>query len=266
MPYRKKKNWVRFLKKIRAADKNNLGSLVKIINDSVVTSPRTTSQEQSVCAISLYGGSGTNAAETTGNRDMRDLIAEMVAGAGNTYNITNGAKFNFYSAVMDLTIVNEASDEELLSQLMEVDLYEISYRRTTSDDVNNISALYAAALGDTLELGTGAKPQITFRGVTPFELTQAIRAGGLKILKKTKYFIPANGAVTYQYRDPRNWMMTPKGLDADDYRIQGRTRTLLIIAKPVDSANIDQGLRVGVTRTYKFTIQNTNVVDRGSWN
>jgi len=27
--------------------------------------------------------------------------------------------------------------------------------------------------------------------VTPFELTQAIRAGGLKILKKTKYFIPA---------------------------------------------------------------------------
>jgi len=50
-------------------------------------------------------------------------------------------------------------------------------------------------------------------------------------------------------------MMTPKGLDADDYRIQGRTRTLLIIAKPVDSANIDQGLRVGVTRTYKFTIQ-----------
>jgi len=36
---------------------------------------------------------------------------------------------------MDLTIVNEASDEELLSQLMEVDLYEISYRRTTSDDV-----------------------------------------------------------------------------------------------------------------------------------
>jgi len=82
-------------------------------------------------------------------------------------------------------------------------------------------------------------------------------------LKKTKYFIPANGAVTYQYRDPRNWMMTPKGLDADDYRIQGRTRTLLIIAKPVDSANIDQGLRVGVTRTYKFTIQNTNVVDRG---
>jgi len=59
MPYRKKKNWVRFLKKIRAADKNNLGSLVKIINDSVVTSPRTTSQEQSVCAISLYGGSGT---------------------------------------------------------------------------------------------------------------------------------------------------------------------------------------------------------------
>jgi len=32
---------------------------------------------------------------------------------------------------MDLTIVNEASDEELLSQLMEVDLYEISYRRTT---------------------------------------------------------------------------------------------------------------------------------------
>jgi len=61
------------LKKIRAADKNNLGSLVKIINDSVVTSPRTTSQEQSGCAISLYGGSGTNAAETTGNRDMRDF-------------------------------------------------------------------------------------------------------------------------------------------------------------------------------------------------
>jgi len=69
-----------FLKEDPCCDKNNLGSLVKIINDSVVTSPRTTSQEQSVCAISLYGGSGTNAAETTGNRDMRDLIAEMVAG------------------------------------------------------------------------------------------------------------------------------------------------------------------------------------------
>jgi len=105
MPYRKKKNWVRFLKKIRAADKNNLGSLVKIINEFSSHFTPYYLTEQSVCAISLYGGSGTNAAETTGNRDMRDLIAEMVAGAGNTYNITNGAKFNFYSAVMDLTML-----------------------------------------------------------------------------------------------------------------------------------------------------------------
>jgi len=33
---------------------------------------------------------------------------------------------------------------------------------------NNISALYCCPLGDTLELGTGAKPQITFRGCDSF--------------------------------------------------------------------------------------------------
>jgi len=64
---------------------------------------------------------------------------------------------------------------------------------------------------------------------------------------------------------PRNFSITPRDLDGGDFRFKN-CRSVLVIAKPVDTGNDSQNLFLGATRSYHFTIANVNTTDRSQYN
>jgi len=151
---------------------------------------------------------------------------------------------------------------------MVADVYEIIYRRGTSNDFNNLVELHTQAVDtDTLPLGDDTPkdvPSLLKRGCTPFDIPAFLRGGRIIILKKTKFMIAPQTSNTYQVRIPKKWTFTPQNMDSGDYRTPW-TRTLLVVAKPVDANNAVQLLYVGATRAYHLTIANVNTSDRGQY-
>jgi len=257
---RREKKWVQFVKQVEHVQDSKRGTLTQVFNDQASTGVISPLTAQGWCTATLYGGAGTATSAHVGVGDVSTIVSTM--GSQGTYNVGNGTRFNFFSAVMDLTIKNPAS-EWLGDQTMEVDVYDLVYWRGDSPDWGNPGL--ALVTTDTLALGTGSVTSLTQRGVTPFDVPMFIRNMRCNILKKTKYLIPQNGNVTYQIRLPRNFSITPRDLDGGDFRFKN-CRSVLVIAKPVDTGNDSQNLFLGATRSYHFTIANVNTTDRSQYN
>lgn len=260
MPRRKRRRWVRFKRKVDAVQFSGLGMQSVVFNSAdYITAAVGAQGVGSVCLYGLRGVSGTGGGVLMGQNDL--YMIKSNAG------YTNTQKIAFRSAVLDITCKNEPIDSEDSGTQLEVDLYEYVWRKgrpMESQSTAYGSGLSALQTGftDQPTLGSAAALAVTTRGVTPFQCPEGMSY--LKILKKTKFFVPVAGTFTYQLRQPRNFwfdMGDPSsGLDIES--CAGRTRGVLIFVKGVPTlATPASGARlvVGCTRTYEYKIEGETV-------
>lgn len=264
MPRKKRIRWKKFVQKVKAVADSDRGVSTFTYNGEItpntvnkITVSGTLVGQQVVGAVHMYGNNGTvkftGNEQEIGNGDIGFIQSQDIL-----LNGTSTEKVQFHSAVCDLTIHNTSLG------IMEVDIYDIVYHKS-APVYNQLIGQMNTAQGEAKDLRTGGSiyPWLNnfsrYRGVTPFEQSVALSQCRVKILTKRKYFIGAGQSITKQYRDPKN-----RQLNMDYSRVKaglvlpGWTRTLLVIGKnaftPVNDSELI-GLRIGATRTYKYTIE-----------
>jgi len=153
---------------------------------------------------------------------------------------------------------------------MELDVYELIHRKVTSDRVSTQQNVYdCLEYSDDPEIGgTGADLNIQLRGCTPFEFGRQMGYFGIKVVKKTKYFIPNGQTITHQIRDPSRHSWSQEQMDKlDSFAVPGVTRTLFLVYKlvpgcPLGALNNTFQLmaEVGVTRKYMYKLEGSTEV------
>lgn len=260
MPYRKKKKWISFKRKVEAVLQKGLGTRTVIRNSQISRTWANDGQEY-LNAV-LYGADGSaDTSVSVGNDDLKQLIANDADANFPT------AKIHYASGVIDITMCNKSVNESGSFQMttLEIDVYEIVLRkRVDASSLNNLleSATYGVYV-NTPQINL-ANPELTLnvRGATPFDFPD-FTSRGVKILKKTKYMLQQGEVATYQYRDPKNFVQRKDNInDTDDnFAIPWKTRCFLIVAKGVPTGvptDVLKSLQIGVTRKYSYKIMNVN--------
>lgn len=256
-PKKIRRKYKRIAKNARWALIKTLGTRTQIRNHEVGNSwtagAWTTSSSQRVSAVALYGLNGTT--PTAQHAGYTDVAAVS----------TNDPDFDekseailFSGAVLDLTFRNTSA-----SMGLEVDMYEIIFKGTSS--AGNIILDYNNAIGDTTKQAGALVGPVTLgsldsRGITPFDVSLA-SSRGYKILKKTKYFVPAGQTFTFQHRDPRNHYISAQTvLNENNGQWRWQTYNLLFVAKPLvgTSTSTAGSFSIGATRSYKYKVLKDN--------
>jgi len=300
MPYGKRKRWTSFLRKNLAADMKLLGTKTFIFNhqilrecnnsvgDSLFTT--LTTQDNGVCH--LYGFTSSAGAinqiqlSEMGYRDVHRVMDALIGVPSS--DVARGAfrssKLVFGSAILDITFTclpevqrtrpggdpnNPADLRSFGGGRLEVDVYEIAYRKTTvNEDIHGFRLMQDSTLPPVTDapIGAGAiSPTFLTRGWTPFDNPQAISQYGIKILKKTKYFVSPNTSVTYQIRDARNrYLDVQDGIQDQGLARRYWTRTVFISFKCVTGEVKEGRLAVGCTRKYMVKLTKSGSTDQTS--
>lgn len=248
MPYRKKKNWKRFTRKVQAVLQKGLGSRQTLRNASLLMTA--IAGDQAVAEITLYGVKGTS----NTHDDISDIFATFGTDAQQ-----QRKKIMFYSAVLDLTITNNGDSTEGVA---EVDIYEFYMRKQMEDD--NWLDRVTLSLSDQETMSGMSAYSIGTRGWTPFQACLAL--GYIRILKKQKFFVGTGQAITYQIRDPANRYFNGQHLSDSFTNWVGKTRGVIIVAKGlIDGTGTGRAvdLAVGYTKAYNFTVDETADAGKG---
>lgn len=275
MPYRLKRRYRRFVRKVHAVAEKDLGTRTVVFN-TLLTQSNVDALADSVFSVSLYG---LKAPSSLHNSDLNSISSyentgNPTAAAGAT--VSPVSKYLFQSAILDLTFRNTSTrnDPELGEQpaseaIQELDIYEIICTKdftTTGSTYQNLGTAIQNEINQETKIGNsaaGTNILITRRGVTPFDCPTALSRLGIKILKKTKYFIPQGSTITYQLRDPKR--RTTLGREINDEEGANRvkwTRWLLFNYKL--APNLPLGTEpnsyrckaaCGVTRKYMYRIE-----------
>lgn len=278
MPYRKKRRWKSFLRKVNAVSEKELGTRTVLFNDSIAQQWSTAAQQGCV-TLALY--SITNATlgylNDLNNIGSYENTANPTAAAGIT--VEQSTKYLFQSAVMDLTIrntskrvVNESPTYELDPNCsLELDVYEMSFKEDSNNSTQSFTSMSAVLNAyDTQQIGgTGSGISIEDRGATPFELPVALGRMKVKVWRKTKYFIPAGQTITHQMRDPKRHVIRQGDLQTtagnDGWNRPGLTKILFLIYKPVPGltvgtavGNTQPSITVGSSRKYMYKVEGAN--------
>lgn len=279
-----KRRWKKFSRKVNAVSEKELGSRTIVFNRSVNWTLGSAFYNQTnanhlFLSFSLYGG------ESTGYSWFNDLKA--ISGYENAGNPTAAAggyadpttKFIFKSAVLDLTITNTSATiltpgtpptANTYSGKMEIDIYEITANMITSDALTDplwTSDMFSVGATDTASIGALATGiGIQQRGVTPWDLPQALSRNRIKIWKKTKFFLDSLGTLTYQVRDPKRRVISRAKMTAmNSCNFPGWTKHVFVIAKLVNPYTVGSAageyvekLDVGLTRKYLYKLEGQN--------
>lgn len=261
MPKRKKKQWKRFVRKVKASLLKDVGTKTVVLNSSL--SQIIGTDAQSWVSVCFYGKNGAaDSATSCGHRDLFRIFTNDPDLHGAT---ATTQRAQFFSGVIDLTIANNSYAEttqatENLS--IEVDIYEIIFGKD-GIDADRISALINDAISTTPAIaGGGSEVTLNARGCTPFDLPDML-AKGVKIVKKTKYMLSKGQCATYQFRDPRNYSFRSDVVWDNDnnFAIKNKTRGFIVLFKGVPTATPDfivKRIDVGVTRKYGYKIIEQN--------
>jgi len=272
MPRGKQRQWRRFTRKVDAAAERDLGSRTIVFNKTVsFTNTTSTQQGQAYTGLYTLNGTGDSFMADLANVSALENTSNPTAAAGVT--VANTSKYLFKSAILDITVRNTSSlnvagvQTAAAEAKLEVDVYEIISSREWNDAIGTKSDITAALLvGDTETLnigGTGTAIKPSMRGVTPWDMPAALSHYRLKILKKTKYFVPNNETFTYQMRDPKR-RSTDKSrlLNGEGGNKPGWTKHLYFVFKLVPGFTIGtaigsytESLTMGMTRKYLYKIQ-----------
>jgi len=262
MPRYKKRRWRSFIKKVNAVNDKDLGSRTVVRNDQVTSSVvMNVSNEniQQISNIGLYGN------ESTGFEPLNDLRRMRI-----DTDLGTTGKMIFTSGIFDMTVTNTSFRNTETSPnpsiRLEVDVYEISSRKDfgnvgTGGTAKTLPEVFAEGATDTATIPGGTNSlNITRRGACPWDFPSAISEYGLKILKKTKYFLNERDTFTYQIRDPRRHVVDRQKLNMDGQNMPGMTRFVFFVFRPVpgyiyQDINPDTyRLTFGVTRKYLYKI------------
>lgn len=258
MPRYKKRRWIKYVRKVRAAILKDVGSKTIVLNNEVRSDWTNTGNQ--IYAVSLYGACGLSPNLIQAGSDDLKKIFLNDPDLNNEYS----AKAIFMSAVLDITLLNMSTkngteDERNLG--LEVDVYELVY--TAVQDATNPRGIFTTADSETSLINPGqAGIDIFTRGATPFDFPQAL-SKGVKILSKKKYFLGKGETATYQLRIPKNYVLNHANVNNADnnFMLPYKTRTLLIIAKGLPGADgyVDKILHCGTTRKYMYKVVKNNI-------
>lgn len=252
MPAGRRRRWKRFVKRSTFVLNKNLGTQSMVYNSTYTQNPSILSpNDAAYTSLALYSANGA-----LYNQDLYNIF---------NYYSTNYPRvlMNFKSAVLDLTLQNYTDEgEEPTPTAIELDIYQIVTRRSIpTNEATTFSTLYET--GFTKAAGYGGAPALvaTNRGATPFQAP--LFTSFVKVIKKTKYFIPPGGTITYQMRDAKERRITGDHI-TENFAFKGITRGILIVYKNTTSNGILPKIRIGATRTYAFVIPRKEDVAGGS--
>lgn len=274
MPNYKKKPWKRFVKKVHAVAEKDLGSRTVLFSDSI-TIGNNTPGSHCCLTLGLYGlQSSQSWLNDLAQISALENVGNPTATAGDTtYNTT---KYLFQSGVLDITIRNSTWLTEQTSTTfnsaatMELDVYEIVASKDFIQSGGNFGSLSTAlneGFSITSDIG-GASTGISIqsRGATPFECSAGLGRFGIKVMKKTKYFVPGGGTITHQIRDPKRHVMMQRDMSIE----QGAnkpylTKFVYLIGKVIpgftlgtSTGTYQERIEVGCTRKYLYKIEGIN--------
>lgn len=272
MPKRKRRMWKRFVRKVQWVDEKNLGTRTVLYNVSK-TFTNVASGNHGYLALCLYGWQSANTFSTWVNDIKYSCNLENRADqtAANDLTVATNARMFFHSAVLDVTMRNTTTTNGVLDPqaTLEVDVYQM----TASKEFHIDNVVYEN-LTDALNIGTpgiydnnvpalGSAVAISTRGATPFEMTKALSIFGMKVWKKTKYYIASGATITFQIRDPKRHVFYRDKMDGllNGGNYPGVTKWFFIVFKTVPGFTIGAGvnttesLTVGVTRKYMYKVE-----------
>lgn len=255
MPYRKRRNWRRFSKKVKAVHDQQL------VNRSLVVTTRAYNQSamgptnQGVFTL-LHGSLHGSAFPTSPYLEMSDLIHRAWANdadLGADKNKTMVIK----SCVTDITIYNSSAKS------IELDIYEGPLNKGGSTDFWLRDVLRAVL--DTPQSGSYPSIDIVSRGATPFNIPQIMSYTGWKIDSKKKYYLEPGRAMTYQVRTAKDFHINSDAVAGGsgahfEYVQKGLTRGLLVIHRFIGAVLNDEvsEVHVSVTRHLTYTFEGCN--------
>lgn len=278
MPKGKKVAWKKFVQKVSAVNLRDRGLITALFNRSCSFEAILNTQAYLAAHLYGYNGSQTFANGEPGLDDMKQLLFDNQSLRGEEFFDTGGVdkqangyktvieKIQFESAILDVTCVNTST------ATLEVDCYYIEYNKfnkvITSALLPQLNAGNTSDVG-LIQNGVGTAtilPNITIndRGATPFEMGHILGRNGIKIIKKEKFYLSPAQAVNKQIRDSKNRYLDIRGLNTEGaetsanspgcYKYSNMTKTLLFVAKCVDSA-VSAKFKLGITRTYKYSYE-----------
>lgn len=284
MPKWKRRRWRKFTKKVLAVSTIGQGTHTFVHKPAADELNLTDSNSQVPQTYALYGNRSTQ-------RKLDHL--HMIGNLGNTGDQTSFQGNTVYStttiqirsAIADFTFTNKStrnsaspnSDDPLADfSPLEVDLYEITMSKKATW-LNTGTPAEIANLTDVLNFGTpqlidnetsyaartASGTTLQFRGMTPWDFPENLSQFGVKIHKKTKFFLKNGEYFTYQMRDPRNYQINRSRLeDVPGVNYPGMTKFLYVIYKPVpgvetgtSEGSITHRLFVGQTYKYTYKIE-----------
>lgn len=291
MPKGKKRRWKKFKNKVFAVSEKSLGTRSVLFNRQVTVGNDNSDPQfqQGALTISLYGN---QAATELHNNDLQ-YISQLENNSSaitqaNGIGVNESTKFIFKSACLDLTIRNVSTKNNTGvvsidgNCKVELDIYEITSSRQFYEKSQNslVNTSYASIEGLINTMLTSSdivndenivgevKVNANARGFTPFDATYAISRYGLKIWKKTKFFIPAGDTITYQVRDPKRHVLSRRSMsDSLGCNRPGMTRFLFVVSKLVPGnvqgssvipGNCQLNLAFGMTRKYVYKVEGAN--------
>ena len=271
MPYRKRKRWGRFIKKVRAAENATLGTRTRVFNNRILidtpslgTGPQPPLQLfRSVC---LYSNKDSGS-ESTQLAQVRNDLSKLLS---DDTDVAQSGKVQMISGIFDMTLVNASLDALGNPMGIELDVYVIIAKKRF-EWKNQVGTATSGSVEGMLQDGSdvagtlSGSSSINYSniGATPFDFTTGLSNGRMKILKKTKYFLPSGNQMTYQMRDPKNRHISKDMVEnIGGTNLPGVTKHLLLVAKGLPGAATDPGgsetnqykvrLEVGCTRKYAY--------------
>lgn len=252
-PKYKKRKWVKFIKKVKAVTEKGVGTQNFLFNDTHNVSAGVGSQ--AVTSVMLYGGSlSTEIVNTRGYSDINKIMNIVSPSVGIPLYVSDlprTGNLQFTSAVLDLTIKNLGTD------ILELDMYEIYFKGNKDLGQSlgrSIEDCYQGILDSQPNKG-GTPQAVTSRGWTPFNCGAASGQMGLKIYKKTKFFIGSNQVITHQKRDPKaHWIGYNQAVWQKDVWAKKYSYLTFFIGKATPGSEAGPSYAVGCTRSYNGKI------------
>ena len=268
MPYKKRKRWSKFSKKVRYVLDKSLGTNTIVFNDAITstgyqTAVNTTTWQgpQCVAMACLFGAGGSTGTtgNTVGQSDLKQIFEQ-----GNEPLM---GKIRIKSAVLDLTLSARYSDAN--TQNLEVDVYHViakGYGKKTDSGLNDLVSVMKDTW-QTIDTNPSSATRVTGigRGETLFDVPGLLKTCQWQIRKKTKLFIPAGGQVTYQIRDSKDHVINGASFRtqtaANTMQYKGLTQFIVFVAKPIIGFSPTVGnplFQLGVTRKYTYAVLENN--------
>lgn len=273
MPRSKKRAWRRFSKKVHAISEKELGLQTTLFNDTIIQSNGVSGQNTLTVGLYPFVNSAIGFLNDMNIIGTGDNTTDPTAVLGTT--VDKNSSIMFQSAVMDLTIRNTSTIRQVSNNVevdvtapeaqIELDIYEISMRKDAADVGSTLTNLTDAFNAyDSPNIGNATLGiAISDRGASPFEMSPGLSRFGIKVLSKTKYFIPGSQTITYQMRDPKRRVFKYGDLSrTKSFNEPGTTKLLFFIYKLVPGFTLGTtvgtykcGITVGSTRKYGYKVE-----------